>query len=55
MVTTATNAREFRGKSTDEKPTTPALDKNDNGSVYFEMDTKKAFMWDGETLTWVPL
>jgi len=43
---------EYRGLSTDEKP---VLKPNRNGSVYFEMDTGEAYMWDGENLTWLLL
>jgi len=40
----------YRGKSTDTKPT---LQANRNGSVFYEMDTKKVWMYDGDTLTWL--
>lgn len=39
---------EFRGKSTDTKPNACT-----NGSIFYEMDTKKVFMWDAETKTWI--
>ena len=39
---------EFRGKSTDIKP-----DNCANGSIFYEMDTKKLFMWDAESNTWI--
>jgi len=41
----------YRGKSTDTKPTLPA---NRNGSVFYEMDTTKVWMYDGETQAWLP-
>ena len=42
------NIKDFRGKSTDEKPT-----NCENGSTFYEMDTKKLFMYDGENTEWV--
>ena len=42
---------EYRGISTDTKP---ILLANRNGSVFYEMDTKKAWLWDGENLKWLP-
>ena len=39
-----------RGKSTWTKP---ILDEARHGSVYYELDTKTYYMWDGEALTWV--
>jgi hypothetical protein len=41
----------YRGKSTDTKPTLPL---NRNGSVFYEMDTKKVWMYDGTAQTWLP-
>lgn len=41
---------ELVGKSTDEKPVNVG-----NGSTFFEMDTTKAFMFDGEVEEWVEL
>ena len=41
----------WRGKSADEKPVRP---KDRNGSVFYEMDTRKIYMFDGDTLTWLP-
>lgn len=38
---------EFRGLSTDEKPTDCP-----NGSVFFEMDTGKAYTFDVENSQW---
>lgn len=37
----------FRGLSTDTKP------KAYNGSVFFEMDTGKAYYYDGEHNEWI--
>lgn len=37
-----------RGKSTDEKPTDVG-----NGSTFYEMDTHRIFMFDGETKEWI--
>ena len=42
---------EYRGLSGDTKPTLPM---NRNGSVFYEMDTKKAWLWDGENQKWLP-
>ena len=42
---------EWRGKSTDTKPVRPA---DRHGSTFYEMDTQEAFMYDGETLSWIP-
>lgn len=39
---------EFRGLSTDTKPI-----GNYNGSVFFEIDTGKVFMYNQATNTWV--
>lgn len=39
--------KEIRGLSTDTKP----LDCG-NGSIFFEMDTKKVYMFDAENSTW---
>ena len=41
---------EWRGKSTDTKPERPP---DRHGSTLYEMDTKRLFMYDGETLTWL--
>ena len=49
---TETVIEEWRGKSTDTKPERPA---NRHGSTFFEMDTQDAYMYDGETLTWILL
>ena len=39
----------FYGKSTDRKPT----EETKNGAVFYEMDTKKMYMFDGDTSTWL--
>lgn len=39
---------EFRGLSTDEKP----VEKVGNGSIFFEMDTGKLYMFDAENKKW---
>ena len=39
---------ELYGKSTDEKPTNVP-----NSTPFYEMDTGKVFMYDGETCSWV--
>jgi len=41
--------KEFRGLSTDTKPSA------NNGDVFFEIDTSKAYMYNGATSTWVEL
>ena len=57
-VVTNDNCFEFRGLSTDTKPIGNNANVNypiSNGSVFFEMDTSKAFMLslssDGEAVT----
>ena len=42
---------EYRGLSSDEKP---ILLPDKNGSEFYEMDTKKFYMFDGENLVWLP-
>ncbi|MBR6102638.1 MAG: hypothetical protein IKP95_09430 [Ruminococcus sp.] len=45
---------ELRGKSTDTKPTVSFGGSTiGNGSSFFEIDTFKLFMYDGETGTWM--
>ena len=39
---------EYHGLSTDTKPINNVV----NGSVFFEMDTSKAFMFDADSKTW---
>jgi hypothetical protein len=41
---------EYYGKSTDTKPTEGV----ENADIFYEMDTKKAYMFDGDTKTWLP-
>ncbi len=43
-----TNRVEIYGKSTDEKPMNFA-----NASVFYEMDTKKVFLFDAEAMEWL--
>lgn len=40
---------ELRGLSTDEKP----INNIENGTVFFEMDTQKLYMFDAENKTWL--
>ena len=42
---------EYHGLSTDTKP----IEGVGNGSVFFEMDTCKVFMFNEESKTWVEL
>lgn len=42
--------REYRGLSTDSKPTDAQ-----NGDVFFEMNTSKAYMFNEDAGTWVEL
>ena len=42
---------EYRGLSTDKKPT----ERVGNGSVFFEMDTCKVFMFDEKAKKWIEL
>lgn len=44
-----TNCAEFKGLSTDTKPT----DNVPNGSTFYEMNTGKIFMFDEENETWI--
>jgi hypothetical protein len=46
-----TVVEEYRGLSGDTKPT---LLRNRNGSVFYEMDTRKVYMYDGENQIWLP-
>lgn len=43
------SSTELKGLSTDTKPTTDI----NNGSTFYEMDTKKVFMYDEENLRWL--
>lgn len=44
-----TNYAEFKGLDTDTKPT----DKVPNGSIFYEMNTQKVFMFDEENQIWI--
>ena len=50
LMGSVTFIEEWRGKSTDVKPPRPA---DRHGSTFYEMDTQDAYMYDGETLTWL--
>lgn len=52
MVKSAANSLEFRGLSGDAKPTDEFVT---NGSIFFEMDTEKVFMYDKENKAWIEL
>ena len=41
---------EYYGKSTDTKPVD---DYVPNGSMFYEMNTKKVYCFDGESKTWL--
>ena len=43
---------EFRGLSTDDKPTTFEGKKIGNGSIFVEMDTEKIYFYDLHSETW---
>ena len=49
MITTSYQTYEFRGLSTDDKS---AIQKPQNGSVFFEMDTGKVFLYDATNNIW---
>lgn len=42
---------EYYGKSADTKPVVGVV----NGQVFYEMDTKGVFMFDGDTNEWLKL
>lgn len=45
---------EFRGLSTDEKPTETYLGANiSNGSIFIEIDTQKVLFYDETNATWL--
>ncbi len=49
MITTVgEKTYEFRGLSTDDKPTKGV----GNGSIFFEMDTGKVYMYDEQNKEW---
>lgn len=47
-----TKAIEFRGLSTDTKPTTFDGKKVQNGAIYLEMDSGKVYLFDAENEQW---
>lgn len=49
MVSTENMSMEYIGLSTDEKP----VDGVGNGSTFIEMDTKKFYIFDEESSTWI--
>lgn len=49
MITSSYKTYEFRGLSTDNKD---AITELTNGSVFFEMDTGKVFMYDAASQIW---
>lgn len=48
-----TNNTEFYGLSTDTKPKEDISVNIPNGSIFYEMDTKKLFMYDKENMRWI--
>lgn len=48
-----TNNTEFYGLSTDKKPEESVSVNIPNGSTFYEMDTKKLFMYDKENARWI--
>ena len=48
-----TNNTEFYGLSTDKKPEESVSVNIPNGSTFYEMDTKKIFMYDKENARWI--
>ena len=58
MITSASYGYEYRGLSTDDKSALARQFSNGvipNGTVFFEMDTSKAFMYDADSDTWLEL
>lgn len=49
MVSTENMSMEYVGLSTDEKP----VDGVGNGSTFVEMDTKKFYIFDEDSKTWI--
>ena len=49
MITTTSYTYEFRGLSTDDKST---ITNVTNGSVFFEIDTSKVYMYDADSKQW---
>ena len=55
-VTDSKTIFEFRGLSTDEKPTQTYVEQPvANGSTFMEMDTGKIFMFNAPELTWIEI
>ena len=55
-VTDSKTIFEFRGLSTDEKPTQTYVEQAvANGSTFMEMDTGKIFMFNAPELTWIEI
>ena len=46
------NQLEFRGLSTDTKPTTYNNEDIPNGAIYICIDTGDFYMWDAENKQW---
>lgn len=57
MITwvTGDKVQQIRGLSTDDKPTDATLKEGivPNGTVFFEMDTSKVYMFDYDSQTWL--
>lgn len=51
--TGSTNEYQFKGLSTDTKPTKANFPDMGNGSSFFEMDTKTTSYWDESGENWV--
>lgn len=51
--TGSTNEYQFKGLSTDTKPTKEDFPDMENGSSFFEMDTKTTSYWDAGSENWV--
>ena len=52
MITTTSYTYEFRGLSTDDKS---KIKNVTNGSIFFEIDTGKIYMYDEENVEWKEL
>lgn len=51
MITSAGQAPEYRGLSSDTKP----IEYVQNGALFLEMDTSKVFVFDADSKTWLEL
>lgn len=51
--TANTSVYDFKGLSTDDKPTLEDFPNMENGSTFLEMDTKHLSYWDAEHEEWV--